>query len=125
MSGRDTGFRHWLARRWQEVRARRPDVRDDSVREDVEVVRRQYLESEQRFRALLESLPKVAVQGYDRDRRVIYWNEASTRLYGYASEEAQGRLLEELIIPAPMREPVIQAHRAWVREGVEIPADEL
>ena len=28
-------------------------------------MRRQYLESEQRFRALLESLPKVAVQGYD------------------------------------------------------------
>ncbi|WP_280553793.1 EAL domain-containing protein [Halomonas sp. 25-S5] len=125
MSGRDTGFRHWLALRWQEVRARRPDARDDGVRDDVEVVRRQYLESEQRFRALLESLPKVAVQGYDHERRVIYWNEASTRLYGYAPEEAQGQLLEELIIPVPMREPVIQAHRAWVREGVEIPADEL
>ncbi|WFM69937.1 GGDEF domain-containing phosphodiesterase [Halomonas sp. CKK8] len=125
MSGRDTGFRHWLARRWQQVRASRTEARDDSARDDVEVVRRQYLESEQRFRALLESLPKVAVQGYDRDRRVIYWNEASTRLYGYAPEEAQGRLLEELIIPAPMREPVVQAHRAWVREGVEIPADEL
>ena len=44
----------------------------DASREEVELVRRQYLESEQRFRALLESLPKVAVQGYDRDRRVIY-----------------------------------------------------
>ncbi|MDR9438382.1 MAG: EAL domain-containing protein [Halomonas sp.] len=125
MSGRDTGLRHWLARRWQQVRARRPDARDDSIGDDVEVVRRRYLDSEQRFRALLESLPKVAVQGYDRDRRVIYWNEASTRLYGYTSEEAQGRLLEELIIPGPMREPVIQAHRAWVEEGIEIPADEL
>ncbi|APE32605.1 GGDEF domain-containing protein [Halomonas aestuarii] len=92
---------------------------------DVELVRRQYLESEQRFRALLESLPKVAVQGYDRGRRVIYWNEASTRLYGYARDEAQGQLLEELIIPEPMREPVIQAHRAWVEQGIEIPADEL
>lgn len=125
MSSRDTGFRRWLARRWQQLTARRPEARDDSVRDDVEVVRRQFLESEQRFRALLESLPKVAVQGYDRDRRVIYWNEASTRLYGYAPEEAQGQLLEELIIPGPMREPVIQAHRAWVEEGVEIPADEL
>ncbi|CAM3304911.1 putative bifunctional diguanylate cyclase/phosphodiesterase [Halomonas lysinitropha] len=125
MGGRDTGFRHWLARRWQELRARKPDVQDDSVADDIGVVRRQYLESEQRFRALLESLPKVAVQGYDRDRRVIYWNEASTRLYGYAASEAQGQLLEELIIPAPMRELVIQAHGAWLREGVEIPAEEL
>ncbi|MBB3182822.1 diguanylate cyclase (GGDEF)-like protein/PAS domain S-box-containing protein [Halomonas fontilapidosi] len=125
MSGRDTGFRHWLARRWRQATARRPDAPDDYLRDDVEVVRRQYLESEQRFRALLESLPRVAVQGYDRERRVIYWNEASTRLYGYAPDEAQGRLLEELIIPSPMREPVIQAHRAWVQEGVEIPAEEL
>ncbi|MGM0983503.1 MAG: putative bifunctional diguanylate cyclase/phosphodiesterase [Pseudomonadota bacterium] len=125
MGGRDTGLRQWLARRWQELRARKSDVRDDSVADDIGVVRRQYLESEQRFRALLESLPKVAVQGYDRDRRVIYWNEASTRLYGYAAAEAQGQLLEELIIPAPMRELVIQAHGAWLREGVEIPAEEL
>jgi len=88
-------------------------------------VRRQYLVSEQRFRALLESLPRVAVQGYDRERRVIYWNEASARLYGYGAEEAQGRLLEELIIPESMRAPVVQAHQAWVRDGVEIPPEEL
>lgn len=88
-------------------------------------MRRQYQESEQRFRALLESLPRVAVQGYDRERRVIYWNEASTRLYGYAAAEAQGQPLEALIIPAPMRESVVQAHQAWVKDGVDIPAEEL
>ncbi|WP_324254700.1 putative bifunctional diguanylate cyclase/phosphodiesterase [Halomonas sp. KAO] len=88
-------------------------------------VRRQYLESEQRFRALLESLPKVAVQGYDRHRRVIYWNEASTHLYGYTAEEVCGRALEELIIPDDMRDGLIAAHRAWIEEGQEIPAEEL
>ncbi|WP_319643947.1 PAS domain S-box protein [Halomonas colorata] len=67
----------------------------DAGKQEVEVVRRQYLESEQRFRSLLESLPKVAVQGYDRYRRVVYWNEGSARLYGYTSEEAQGQLLED------------------------------
>ena len=97
----------------------------DAGREEIELVRRQYLESEQRFRTLLESLPKVAVQGYDRDRRVIYWNEGSTRLYGYTPEEALGELLEDLIIPGPMREGVIQAHRAWIEEGVAISAGEL
>ncbi|MEX1080502.1 MAG: EAL domain-containing protein [Halofilum sp. (in: g-proteobacteria)] len=125
MSGRDTGFQRWLARWWQQIRARWPEARDERARDDLEVVRRRYQESEQRFRGLLESLPKVAVQGYDRDRRVIYWNEASTRLYGYAADEAQGQFLEELIIPPPMREPVIEAHKAWLRDGIEIPAEEL
>lgn len=125
MSFRETRFLQWWARWWQQIRTKWSAVRGAGSLRDVERVRRQYLESELRFRALLESLPRVAVQGYDRHRRVIYWNDASTRLYGYAPDEAQGRLLEELIIPAPMREPVIRAHRAWVEQGVEIPADEL
>lgn len=132
MGGYDVVFRRWLilrchklARRWQQLRARWSEAQSDSVQDDIELLRRQYLESEQRFRALLESLPRVAVQGYDRERRVIYWNEASTRLYGYGAAEAQGQSLEELIIPESMRESVIQAHRAWVREGVNIPAEEL
>ncbi|MDI5985818.1 sensor domain-containing phosphodiesterase [Halomonas sp. M4R5S39] len=127
MFARDSRLRQWLGQ-WL---PKRPVTRRDSPatarggQGDVERVRRQYLESEQRFRALLESLPKVAVQGYDRDRRVIYWNEASTRLYGYAPDEAQGELLEDLIIPDVMRDGVIAAHRAWIHEGVEIPAGEL
>lgn len=94
-------------------------------RGELQIAQRRHSESEQRFRALLESLPKVAVQGYDRYRRVIYWNEASTRLYGYLPEEAQGRLLENLIIPEAMRGGVVAAHHAWVTQGVEIPASEL
>lgn len=82
-------------------------------------------QSERRFRALLESLPKVAVQGYDRERNVIYWNEASTQLYGYTSEQAIGRHLEDLLIPERMRDDVIKAHSTWIREGREIPASEL
>ncbi|WP_108444553.1 putative bifunctional diguanylate cyclase/phosphodiesterase [Halomonas denitrificans] len=125
MSGRDTRVRKWLAGRWRQVRAGWCALCERASRDDADRLRRQYLESEQRFRALLESLPRVAVQGYDRHRRVIYWNDASTRLYGYAPDEVQGRLLEELIIPDAMREPVIRAHHAWVEQGVEIPAEEL
>lgn len=113
-----------------ESEATKPSSTDGSAPQEadqdaVALVRRQYLESEQRFRSLLESLPKVAVQGYNRDRRVIYWNEGSTRLYGYTAEEAQGQLLEDLIIPAFMRDGVIQAHRAWIEKGVAISAGEL
>lgn len=126
MVGRVSRLRRWLGRIGVRARGRVPRDRLRSTSpNDVERVRRQYQESEQRFRALLESLPKVAVQGYDRDRRVIYWNEASTTLYGYTADEASGRLLEDLIIPDEMREGMIEAHRAWVEEGKEIPAEEI
>ena len=82
-------------------------------------------ESESRFRELIESLPAIAVQGYDEARRVIYWNDASEALYGFSSEEAQGQHLEDLIIPKEMRQAVIEAHGLWVKEGQLIPPAEL
>ena len=127
MIGRHSRFMRWLRQQRQQLLERLPE-RHRSVHVadgEADLVRRQYLESEHRFRALLESLPKVAVQGYDSHRRVIYWNDASTRLYGYSQEEARGCLLEDLIIPDAMREGVIQAHRDWMEQGKEIPAEEI
>ena len=127
MIGRDSRFMCWLRQQRQQLLERLPErLRSVHVADgEADLVRRQYLESEHRFRALLESLPKVAVQGYDSHRRVIYWNDASTRLYGYSQEEARGCLLEDLIIPDAMREGVIQAHRDWMEQGKEIPAEEI
>lgn len=87
---------------------------------------RALLESEQRFRALLEGVEKVSVQGYDAERRVIFWNAASEQLYGYSKQEALGQKLEDLIIPHEMREQVIVGTREWLASGrVSIPAEEL
>lgn len=82
-------------------------------------------QSEQKFFKLIESLPMVAVQGYNRKRQVIYWNDASRRLYGYSREEAYGQLLEDLIIPDHMREDVIKAHQNWLDRNISIPAEEI
>ena len=76
-------------------------------------------------RALFERSPDVAVQGYDRDRRVIFWNQASETLYGYRADQALGRRLEELIVPDDMRERVVQAVEAWMQGAPGIGADEL
>lgn len=84
-----------------------------------------YTEDEDRFLQLIESMPKVAVQGYDKTRTVIYWNDASTTLYGYTKEEALGAKLEDLILPSDIVEPVINAHEAWINDGIPIPASEL
>jgi diguanylate cyclase (GGDEF)-like protein/PAS domain S-box-containing protein len=54
-------------------------------------------QSEQRFRHLFEEVPSIAVQGYDRDRRVIFWNRASEQLYGYTAAEALGQQIEDLL----------------------------
>lgn len=54
-------------------------------------------ESESRLRTLLENLDKVAVQAYEPDGTVTFWNRASEIFYGYKAEEALGRDLVELL----------------------------
>lgn len=82
-------------------------------------------ESEERFRFILSDVDMVAVQGYDSERRVTYWNKASETLYGYKAEEAFGRKLEDLIIPDGMRDDVIAGVTDWVNGGNPIPPGEL
>ena len=82
-------------------------------------------ESEQRFRQLFEQTPRIAVQGYDRERRVIYWNQASTQLYGYSLQEVMGKRLEELIVPPAERRKVADAINRWQLGGPPIPAAEI
>lgn len=97
-------------------------MRDISVRREMERI---LAASEERFRTLFESVPNIPVQGYDRERRVIFWNAASERFYGFTKEEAIGSLLEDLIIPVEMRSGVIAAVTNWIERGVQVPAGEL
>lgn len=82
-------------------------------------------DSAERFRRIVADVENIAVQGYDRSRRVTFWNRASEKLYGYSEQEALGRQLEDLIIPDEMREGVIGAVKNWVEEGEVIPPGEL
>ncbi|EBA00719.1 PAS domain-containing protein [Marinobacter sp. ELB17] len=74
---------------------------------------------------LFDAVKAISVQGYDEDRRVVYWNVGSELIYGYTRKEALGRKLEELIIPEYMRDHVIAAHQNWIGRGIEIPASEI
>ncbi|MQX38550.1 PAS domain-containing protein [Roseospira navarrensis] len=65
----------------------------------------------------LDSLRAVAIQGYDADRRVFYWNDASTHLYGFTAAEALGRRLEDLIIPEHIQNAVVAEIAAWLAGG--------
>ncbi|WP_445778424.1 EAL domain-containing protein [Shewanella sp.] len=97
-------------------------VKDISERIEAE---KKLLLSESKFRHIFEKIPSISVQGYDKNRSVIFWNQASESLYGYAKAQALGKKLEELIIPEPYRQHVIDSVNAWIDDGVPIPAEEL
>ncbi|HEY5763129.1 MAG TPA: PAS domain S-box protein, partial [Rhodocyclaceae bacterium] len=82
------------------------------------------IRAEARFRTLLEDIDTVAVQGYDRRRQVIFWNRASERLYGWRSDEAIGRRLEDLIVADDVRDSTIAAVRAAIEKGQAVPPGE-
>lgn len=82
-------------------------------------------ESEARLHAVFDSVDSIPIQGCDMARRVIFWNRASERVYGYTVDEVLGRQLEDLIIPDKIRQEVIDAITEWQEDGVRIPAGEL
>lgn len=52
--------------------------------------------SEQRLQSVIETTPFVAVQFYNREGRITYWNRASEQMYGWSAEETLGKTLNEL-----------------------------
>ncbi|HUJ16642.1 MAG TPA: PAS domain S-box protein [Nitrospirota bacterium] len=53
--------------------------------------------SEERLLATIENTPNVSVQWYDGDGRVLYWNRASERVFGWKADEALGRTPDHLM----------------------------
>jgi PAS domain S-box-containing protein len=81
--------------------------------------------SEERFRNVLNSVPSVAVQGYNAAGVTQYWNKASEALYGYTAEEAIGRNLLDLIIPPEIKSIVREEMAEMSRTGKAMQAREL
>jgi two-component system cell cycle sensor histidine kinase/response regulator CckA len=55
-------------------------------------------ESETRFKAIVENTPDVAIEGFDRQGRVLFWNNAAERMFGWTEQEALGKTLGDLIL---------------------------
>jgi diguanylate cyclase (GGDEF)-like protein/PAS domain S-box-containing protein len=85
----------------------------------------QWMESELRFRTLLDNTPEISVQGYEADGTTFYWNKASEAIYGYAAEEAIGKNLVDLIIPSEMQPAVREAMHFMADSKTPITSDEL
>ncbi|MCJ7457427.1 MAG: PAS domain S-box protein [candidate division Zixibacteria bacterium] len=55
-------------------------------------------ESEERLNAIIENTPNVAIEGYDINGNIIYWNKAAERLFGWTQKEALGKTIDQLIL---------------------------
>lgn len=82
-------------------------------------------QSEERFRQLVRELPNIAVQGYDEKRIIRYWNRASELLFGYSSDEALGKKIENLIYPANLHDDLRQKITNWYKYNTPIYASEI
>lgn len=70
-------------------------VRDISKRKEAE---RALLESRNVLSAIIENTPNVAIQGFDRDGRVLLWNSAAESIFGWSHVDAQGKFPDELML---------------------------
>ncbi len=97
-------------------------VRDITERKRTEQALR---ESEARLRTLLENLDRVAVQAYEPDGTITFWNRASEQFYGYTADEALGRDLVELLHAETTREHERKIMAEALRTGQVPGAEEV
>jgi PAS domain S-box-containing protein len=71
------------------------------------------------FYALLQSSP-TAVAAMGQDHRVAAWNPAAERLFGYSTDEAIGRLIDDLVATSDEVRAEAAAASVQAKEGDEI-----
>jgi PAS domain S-box-containing protein len=64
----------------------------------------------ERLRLQIDRLPLAFLQ-MDADFRVLDWNPAAEKMFGYSREEALGRVALDLILPDPVPESVQEVNR--------------
>lgn len=82
-------------------------------------------EAERRFRTLLEDLERVAVQAYEPNGTITFWNKASERFYGYTAEQALGQDLVQLLHSEQTRDEERRIMAEALRTGDLPPAREV
>jgi PAS domain S-box-containing protein len=75
-------------------------------------------ESEEKFRTITNSV-KDAIILIDDEAKVVYWNPAAEKTFGYSNVEANGKEVHELIVPKTMS----LEGRKYIRIGLQQFAD--
>ena len=123
------GSRHWLECRGEVRHGTAPrtsfmfgTVVDVTDRKDAEAALHS---SEDSLRATVEHTPNVAIQWYDEQGRVLYWNKASQVVYGYESSETIGKTLDQLIFEKAETDLFHAALKDIERTGIPAPPTEF
>lgn len=58
-----------------------------------------------------------AIVSIDHERKIIEFNAAAERMFGYSREQAMGRLVEDLIVPPSLREAHIHGVTRYLASG--------
>ena len=60
-------------------------------------------DTREKFHAMMQARPNLAVQGYNAYGKIFFWNTPSAHLYGYSEAAAVNRDIFETILPPEMR----------------------
>ncbi len=60
-------------------------------------VEKELVQSRKQLLACFQNTPNVAVQWYNSEGEVLFWNHASERIFGWTAEEAIGKHLNQLV----------------------------
>jgi diguanylate cyclase (GGDEF)-like protein/PAS domain S-box-containing protein len=103
-----------------EVIAMRGTMVNLTAQRDVEIRR---VEAEQRYRQVIEAANDAFV-GADADSRVIEWNAAAERMFGWTADEIIGRTVVDTLIPIDRRDRYAEGRDHWaslVAAGEKLP----
>ncbi len=56
------------------------------------------LESQKRLQTIINNAPNVAIEGYDINGKVLFWNEAATKIFGFTEQEVIGKSIDQSIL---------------------------
>jgi PAS domain S-box-containing protein len=91
-------------------------VEDRALRLERRTGRRDLRESEERMRAILESALDAVVT-MDREGRIVEFNPAAEKIFGFRRDGAIGKRLVDLIIPKRMREDHNRGLELYLKTG--------
>lgn len=73
---------------------------------------------------VINNTPGIAIQGYDQEGRVVFWNKASEELYGFTQDEVIGKQLGEFLLSAEDAQQFHQLLQQVVTTGQPAPLRE-
>lgn len=73
---------------------------------------------------IINNAPGVAIQGYDHEGRVLFWNKASEELYGFTEQQAVGRRLGEFLLSEQDAREFEQMVKRIAQTGQPVPLRE-